>query len=224
MQTPQFDTQNDPSVGDGIHSIPQWLGVSTPPGDVPSRVNERDLDPEIRDVLFRLGHVFHASQPHGLSTTDLHDLTCFVLHKLLAWSPQAEQFSSSESVTTSQCVRYAVVIYMLMIHGPAYFSHKYLQATLVSELQGHLGGILDSLMVCHRPLALWMLLVGVVASHGTSEYYWFTTQVKILVELLQLYDWEDVVSCLEEVLWFKTKRAERLFQSRWEEMWAMSTT
>jgi hypothetical protein len=147
-----------------------------------------------------------------------------VLHKLLAWSPQAEQSSSPESVTTSQCVRYAVVIYMLMIHGPAYFSHKYLQATLVSQLQGHLGGILDSLTVCHRPLAVWMLLVGVVASYGTSEYYWFTTQVKILVELLQLYDWEDVVSCLEEVLWFKTKRAERLFQSRWEEMWAMNTT
>jgi hypothetical protein len=165
MQSPQFDTQNDPLVEDGIHSIPQWRAAMTMTADQhPLCLIELDLDPDIRDVFLRLRNVFIASVPRGLSTTDLHDLTIFLLHKLLAWSPQATQSHSSDSVATSQCVRYALVLYMLIIHGPAYFSHAHLQINLVSQFKTNLEGILAPLSAYHRPLALWMLLVGLTAS------------------------------------------------------------
>jgi hypothetical protein len=222
MQSPQFDTQNDPLVEDGIHSIPQWRAAMTMTADQhPLCLIELDLDPDIRDVFLRLRNVFIASVPRGLSTTDLHDLTIFLLHKLLAWSPQATQSHSSDSVATSQCVRYALVLYMLIIHGPAYFSHAHLQINLVSQFKTNLEGILAPLSAYHRPLALWMLLVGLTASHGTPDYDWFTIQAKILADLLHVRAWTDVVSCFEEVLWYQMQSAELLFQARWWEMWAL---
>jgi hypothetical protein len=225
MQSPQFDAQNDPLVEDGIHSIPQWLGAMTMTTDrQPLCLTDLDLDPDIRDVLLRLRNVFNASVPRGLSTTDLHDLTIFLLHKLLVWSPQATHLHSSEAAATSQCVRYAIVLYMLIIHGPAYFSHAHLQVNLVSHLRTHVEGILAPLSAHHTRLALWMLFVGMTASHETPDYDWFTIQVKILADLLHVRAWKDVVFCLEEVLWYQTQRAELLCQARWWEMWALDAT
>jgi hypothetical protein len=219
MQSPQFDAQNDPFVGDGVPPIPQWLGAMEVVTDqLPSRLTDLDLDPDIGNIFLRLCNVFWISQPCGLPTPDLHDLTIFVLHKLLAWTPQATHLHSSEAVATSQCIRYAVALYMLIVQGPKYFPHTHLQANLVSRLKNHLDGILASLLTYHEPLALWLLLVGMTASYGTTDYYLFTTQIKNIVVPLHLHTWKDVIPSLEEVLWYKTQRVEHLFQARWEEM------
>ena len=113
---------------------------------------------------------------------------------------------------------------MLILQGPAYFSHAHLQANLVSHLKHHLDSILNLLSIRHGPLTLWMLSVGMVASHDTPEYYWFTSKAKVLVNILHLHTWNDFVSCFEKVLWSRMQRAEHLFQTRWKEAWATDAT
>jgi hypothetical protein len=191
---------------------------------LPTFLTKLHLDPEIGDIFFRLRSVFHVSWPQCLTTTDLHDLTIFVLHKLLTWSPKATQTDLCPVVAASQCVRYAVAIYMLILQGPAYFSHAHLQANLVSHLRHHLDSILTLPLLHHGPLTLWMLSVGMVASHDTPEHYWFTSKAKTLVNTLHLHTWDDFVSCFGEVLWSRMQRAELLFQTRWEEAWATDAT
>src|SRR4051812_5873418 len=93
-QTPQFDVQDDLEVGDAITPIPQWLNVTTTSLDeIPPYLVNFEMDPSVGDVFFRLRNLFRQSQQHYLSTTDLHDLTCFVLHKLLLPSPTTSELS-----------------------------------------------------------------------------------------------------------------------------------
>jgi hypothetical protein len=221
-QTPQFSVQDDLGVGDGIASIPQWLSLSTTSQDQFSPdFLDLDLDPTINNVFLRLRHVFHVSQEHELSTTHLHDLTCFVLHKLLVWSPSTKEHKSSNAIATSQCIRYAVALYMLIIHGPTYFSHAHLQSTLVVELKRHLEDIMPVFTVTHAPIVLWVSIIGMVASPDVVTSGWFSAHATTLAHELDLCTWADVCSSVEAVLWYKTQRGEEQFRRRWEE--AMST-
>ncbi|KAF2191369.1 hypothetical protein K469DRAFT_732760 [Zopfia rhizophila CBS 207.26] len=210
MQSPQFPTQKDSGVGDGIAPISQWHEAATSLRDpVPPPLDNLDLDPAIGEILFRLRNLFHEPRRFDLSNTDLHDLTCFVLHRLLLWSPQSTHRDISPAPAISECVRYAVALYMLIIHGPTYFSHARLQYNTTLQLRAHLEGSLASLLLSYGSLALWLLSVGMVASDGTPECHWFTTQAGTAIS--------SFVS-----IWLKTQQAEYLFRQRWEEVWAIT--
>lgn len=222
-QSPQFPTQNDSGFGDGISPILQWQEAATSlQNPVPPPLDNLHLDSEIGEILFRLRSIFHSPRRLELSNTDLHDLACFVLHRLLLWSPQSTQCDILEAAEISQCVRYAVALYMLIIHGPTYFSHALLQANATLQLRVHLESSLTSLLLSHGSLALWLLSVGMVASDDTSGRCWFTAQARIAASALDLYIWEDMSIRLEEVLWLKTEQTECLFRQRWEEVWAIT--
>jgi hypothetical protein len=222
MQSPQFDTQDDFQSGEGIPPIPQWLEIeSTARELLPQYLSNLELEPGIDEVFFRLRTLFIISQPCQLPSTDFHDLACYVLHRLLARSPQPTAPDHLSPLPISQCVRYAVALYMLVLHGPTYFSHAHLQSNLALLLKTHLESILDSLPLSYPPLALWLISIGMAASDGTPTHTWFISQAKTLAEYLQLYDWCDVSPLLEGVLWYKTQRAEWPFQRKWEEILAM---
>ncbi|KNG45392.1 c6 zinc finger domain-containing protein [Stemphylium lycopersici] len=221
LQTPQFDVQNDWGRGDAIAPIPQWVDAADKSQkELPSHFVGLEIQLSVRDTLLRLRSIFDMSQQQALSTTDLHDLTCFVLHKLLSLSPPP--FETSRGVAESECVRYSVALYMLIIHGPTYFTHAHLQSNLVSGLRAHLDGTMQSLSLYHEAIALWGLTVGMVASDGTSENFLFESQVKALCVRLNLHAWVDIRNLLEQVLWYKMPWAELIFQQRWE--MAMMTT
>ena len=179
------------------------------------------MDPTIGDVFMRLRHVFHVSRQQELSTTHLHDLTCFVLHKLLSWSPSKSQLKYSNSCSTSQCIRYAIALYMLIIHGPTYFSHAHLQSTLVIELKRYIEDLMPTFATANAEIALWILSIGMVASQDTDTSGWFSAYATTLAHDLALYTWVEVRSYLEVVLWYKIQRGEGQFRQRWEE--ALST-
>ncbi|RAR08088.1 c6 zinc finger domain-containing protein [Stemphylium lycopersici] len=221
IMTPQFDVQNDWGRGDAIAPIPQWVDAADKSQkELPSHFVGLEIQLSVRDTLLRLRSIFDMSQQQALSTTDLHDLTCFVLHKLLSLSPPP--FETSRGVAESECVRYSVALYMLIIHGPTYFTHAHLQSNLVSGLRAHLDGTMQSLSLYHEAIALWGLTVGMVASDGTSENFLFESQVKALCVRLNLHAWVDIRNLLEQVLWYKMPWAELIFQQRWE--MAMMTT
>ncbi|KAF1828899.1 hypothetical protein BDW02DRAFT_584146 [Decorospora gaudefroyi] len=222
MQSPQFDAQNDLMVGDGISPIPQWPVTMATQDQLPSYLSDLNLDPRVSDIFFRLRNLFRASQPDSLPSTDLHDLTCFVLHKLLAWCPQPTETDCSGILATSQCVRYAAALYMLIIHGPTYFSHAHLQSNMVLQLRTYLEDIMTSISVYHGPLAIWILLIGMVASENTSDWHWYAIRITVLAEQLHVCAWEDVLPCLEGVLWFREPRTEQIFKHRWAEAWTLS--
>jgi len=215
-QTPQFDVQDDLGVGDAIAPIPQWLEVAiSSQNQNPPHLVYLELDPLVGDVFLRLRNLF---SQHYLSTTDFHDLTCFVLHKLLLPSPPTSELSSNHMSEASQCVRHAIALYMLSIHGTTYFSHAELQWNLVSKLRDNIENVPGLFMIHHRPLLLWILYVGVVASYITPHRRWFTTEAKTFAAYMGVQTWDDTTVCLEEILWFKSPRADCLFHQAWEKV------
>ena len=217
-QTPQFDVQDDLRLGDGIAAIPQWFHLQTVSRDeIPCGFLNLELDPSISDVFLRLRHLFRVSHEHNLSTTDLHDLTCYILHKLLAWSPDESQPGHANLIATSQSIRCAVALYMLIIHGPTYFSHAHLQSSLVAELRRSIRSLLPMFAIENGPLALWVLIVGMAASQDALTSGWFTAKATTVARGLELRTWDDILQCMEGVVWYKTQRGEEHFRQQWEE-------
>ncbi|KAF2267217.1 hypothetical protein CC78DRAFT_490705, partial [Lojkania enalia] len=220
MQSPQFPIQSDSGLGDGIAPISQWHEAATNLQDpAPPSLDNLILSPEIGEVLFRLRNLFMEPRSFDLSNTDLHDLTCFVLHKLLLWSPQSTGRNIPQSLAASQCVRHALALYMLIIQGPTYFSHARLQYNTTLQLKAHLEGSLSPLLLSHKSLAIWLLSVGMVTSDGLQECDWFSNQAKAIITAYDLYTWENILTHLEEILWLKTQQSEHLFRQQWQDVW-----
>ncbi|KAE9366220.1 hypothetical protein N431DRAFT_352569 [Stipitochalara longipes BDJ] len=220
--SPQFETQDDFGRGHGIYAIQQWQR----PFLVEDRdldlldFDEVDLDPVLGNILNRLRSIFHNSAT--LSTTDLHDLTCFTLHRLLSLPPLTGV--DSRSLHTSGCLRFAISAYMLIIHGPTYYSHVHILNTFVIQLKSRLSSML-SLGECQHSLLIWLLSVGAVAStgHGTDESHWFRDQAGTISAALGIQHWDDIKLHLKRVLWLET-RSQVLFQQIWEEILTSTTT
>lgn len=223
-QSPQFLTQDDYGCGDGLAPIPQWYEATinihkatSTSLDVPL------LDPRITDILCRLHNLFDSNQ-YTLTTTDLHDLTLFVVHRLLLWSPQNQIDNFRCDLTASGSVRHALVLYMLMVQGPTYFSHARFQYATALKLQAQLEHTWYTMLVSHSSLALWLLSVGMVASDGVPEAQWFNAQASKAAETLNLQIWDDVVIRLQEIVWLDSPAAELLFQQKWNEIWIVTPT
>ncbi|CAG8948966.1 hypothetical protein HYFRA_00002094 [Hymenoscyphus fraxineus] len=219
--TPQFPTQNDFGFGDGVSTTQIWKEASSTDLDTNGLVlGSLDLEPSIQDIFSRLRNVFsHFSNinPHKfseMSSTDLHDLTCFILHRLL---PIIETPNTpSPALTISNCLRCAISIYFLIIHGPTYYSHTSLLTFLVLRLQKHLE-LLPELVNADDSLKLWLVSLGMTASKGITDDYWFAEQASILATSSNIRSWEDVVVRLRDVLWLDTQRCRPIFQT-WEEV------
>ncbi|KAH7359605.1 hypothetical protein BKA66DRAFT_427048 [Pyrenochaeta sp. MPI-SDFR-AT-0127] len=223
MQSPQFSTQEDSGVGLGIAPIPQWRDADPDLRDLGlSRLDGLNLDPAISDILFRLRSLFHNPERNNLTSTDLHDLTCFVLHRLLSWSPQQVYAHIPQAQMVSAGIRHAVALYLLINHGPTYFSHAHLQYELILELKASIGHSLDFLCLSHPTLALWLLSVGLVASNGTPDYHWFVNQARIVAKSEDIHTWEDMLGRLKEILWYPKLQTEHFFHHRWEEILAIT--
>lgn len=213
--SPQFETQDDFGRGDGICALQQWQSQFL--------IKDKDLnlldfdalgfDPDVGNIVNRLRSLFDDSTSHGpviLSATDLHDLTCFALHRLLSLPP----FTDAQSSNTSECLRHAVAAYMFIVHGATYYSHVHILNALITQLQFHLESLLSS-GECQDSLLLWYVSVGTVASTGTNESHWFRRKAIALSVALGLQCWDDVETHLKRVLWFEA-RSQVLFQRVWE--------
>jgi len=217
--SPQFETQDDSGRGDGICAVSQWQSPFSVK-DTGSHLldfDKLDLDPALRNIANRLRSILHS--PAILSATDLHDLTCFTLHRLLSLPPLPSV--GFPEFNTSECMRYAISAYMFIIHGPTYYSHVHLLNTLIIQLKSHINSML-SWRECQDSMLLWLLSVGAVASIGTNENDWFCNEAGTIAGTLGARGWDDIEMHLSKVLWLGT-RSSVLFQQTWEDILASAS-
>ncbi|KAK8034923.1 hypothetical protein PG993_009918 [Apiospora rasikravindrae] len=210
--SPQFPVQDDDGCGDGLSPIPQWR--STPIEPEPLSIQVPDLETQTKSILARLNQVVRESQTSGLSTTDLHDLTCYVIHRLLLLPCLTDQYS--QSTTISECIRHAMILYMFIIHGPTYFPHTAMMNGITLQLRNGLE-VLFATGREYDEVLLWLVSVGLVASVDTTEHRWFRTRAAQSTLLLGLYTWEDVLAQMRVVLWLDTPLGSS-FWRKWEEI------
>ncbi|KAJ5310320.1 Cytochrome P450 61 [Penicillium atrosanguineum] len=150
MGHPQFDTQDDFGIGDGIPPIPEWQLDPAATHELPETI--LDVDYDVRNVFIRLRNVFQRIQNMQFPNTQLHDLTSFVIHRLLYLPLDAANVQRSP---ISECIRCAVLIYMFIIQGPTYYSHAIMLNTVVISLIENLSR-LDVTSRIYSSLDIWL--------------------------------------------------------------------
>ncbi|RAL11185.1 Zn(II)2Cys6 transcription factor [Aspergillus homomorphus CBS 101889] len=226
---PQFDTQDDVGIGDGIPPIPEWqfnsssvLFIEEKAIDFLGLVND-DVEYAVRNVFIRLRNAFQRAQHIPIPPTHLHDLTCFVIHRLLLSAPlDTTERNPEDSLPTpsplTECVRYATILYMFIIHGPTYYSHAVMLNTMVTRFVQYLKQS-DLTPHVHTPLDVWFMAVGLVASTGTnpSHYQWFLERARMVASgNLHLTNWSDAIKKVKSVLWLDTVQADTIFRPHWD--------
>lgn len=207
---PQFPIQDDLGIGDGVCPTLQWLLASPDFESSSEAINDLDIDPVVIDILTRLRNI--SQEASSLSGTELHDLTCFVVHKLLLlppFSPQNLQSAASESL------RYAMALYMLAIHGTTYYSHIGLVMTIMQQFRSYLEILVGSDV--DESLKIWIFSVGMVSSIDPINSKWFTEQAYLAATSLKTQTWEDVLVHFGRVLWMEIPRGV-IFQQHWKDI------
>lgn len=212
MGHPQFETQDDYGIGHGIPPIPEWRLTSTALNENFSELNSIDGDHTVRNVFIRLRNVFQRAQGTPLPNTRLHDLTCFVVHRLLH---SASDTVNSQSLPIIECIRYAILLYLFIIQGPTYYSHAVIFNMIVTRFMEHLKQLESSLRV-YDSADIWLLMIGMVASTGTPNYQWFMERARAIAISLQLGTWNDVIVRIKSVLWWETLQGEAIFRPHWD--------
>ncbi|KAL4787741.1 hypothetical protein BJX76DRAFT_369032 [Aspergillus varians] len=220
MGHPQFLTQDDVGIGDGIPLIPEWQLDITSMDDDPHILNILDqiVHFEVRNVFIRLRNALTRAQHLPSSNTRLHDLTCFVIHRLLLSVPPPTCLPESQSPIT-ESIRYATVLYMFIIHGRTYYSHDVILNAISTRLIQNLT-VLYSPSRFHSSVDLWFLAIGLVASSNTPNYAWFAGRAEMVATSLQIRSWDQVLMHIKTILWMDIPQAEALFRSHWDAMFS----
>ena len=208
--SPQFDVQDDFCNGDGIAPIDQWLSALKTEHNPDLRgLANLDVDSSLKDILIRLRFILNPPISSGanLSTNDLHDLTCYVLHKLLL--PFAAELRSE-----SECLRYALAIYMFVIHGPTYYSHLAILHQIVLKLRGHIRPAMTSNNM-DSSLLIWCFSIGMSASIGTEAQDWFIANAAPLTSSQGLENLDSVELYLQSILPLDA-RSKAMFHAAWQ--------
>lgn len=215
--SPQFQIQDEVGLRGGISPISHWYTAPTVQHKEMFSVDGVELDPIITGIMVRVGSVLGLE----LTGTELHDLTCFVLHKLLLLPALAATDATATAI--SECLRYAAALFMLLLHGTTYYSHHELTAALQMQLKGHLRQVLGTNYI-YSAAGIWILSIGMAISNdslssSTEDIQWFTDQAYVAKSALGLHTWEDVLSCLEKVLWVRTwQHGAGLVRQGWDEV------
>lgn len=217
---PQFPTHDGHGLGPGIAPIPQWHTAAEDPAEL--LINGIDIDPAVMDIMTRLRRTLRLD----LTGTELHDLTCFVLHKLLLLPSPAKPDANVTAVAVSECLRYALSLFMLMTHGTTYYSHHNLASVLLLQLKTHLQQFAGSTAYAYSAAGIWILTVGMAASGGcgvaalaTDSHQWFVDQAYVAKSALGMRTWDDVLARLETVLWVNhSPLGADIFRQGWEEI------
>lgn len=212
MGHPQFETQDDAGMGHGIPLPLEWQLASDASDDEVPCLDRDDVGPEIWSVLARLRSIFHRAQHTPFPATLLHDLTCFVIHRLLLSAPDSDD---DEAAPLTEALRYAIISYMFLTQGPTYFSHMAIFQKVVSHLARHLQR-LESSFRPHDELRLWLLAVAMVATAGTENYPHIVEQARLTAAWLQLHNSADALCRVKSILWLETPCGEAILQPHWD--------
>ncbi|KAL5361461.1 hypothetical protein BJX96DRAFT_85199 [Aspergillus floccosus] len=209
---PQFETQDDLGIGDGIPPIPEWQIDSFSLNDPDLKI--MDVEYGVLNVYYRLRNVFQRAPRIPFPPTQLHDLTCFVIHRLLFSVPDT---TTSPSSPMTESLRYGIVLYMFIVQGPTYFSHAVILNTIVTQLINRIAE-LESTPHESGSFDIWLLGVGMVASAGTAHYSWFVERARAMARSLNFGSWDEVLVNMKSILWLETVPVENKFQPHWDSL------
>lgn len=212
MGHPQFETQDDVGIGDGIPPIPEWQIDSTAMCDDINSIIDTDVADEVMNVVVRLRNVFQRASRVPFPTTQLHDLTCFVVHRLLLSKTDVYTVASSP---ITECIRYAIILYLFIVHGPTYYPHNVMLNAMVTKLIQSLEK-LESTSHKTGSLDVWFATVGMVASAGTAHYPWFYEKARLIVASLHIESRHEIIDRVKSVLWLEAPQCEYIFSQQWE--------
>lgn len=110
MGMPQFDVQDDLGNGTGIPPPPEWqldFTIAILQEDLPqifgvSETDVENINLEVRHVFIRLHNLFRRAQTNHISSTVLHDLTCYVVHRLLLLHADTTAASNAHTHNSDQ--------------------------------------------------------------------------------------------------------------------------
>jgi len=211
---PQFETQDENGTGNGIPSIPEWHLDSSTCDHHHLELVKLLIDETVRSIFVRLHKVFRKAHGTPITTTQLHDLTCYVIHRLLPTSSGSDALSSSP---LTECMRYAIVLYMFITHGTTYYPHTFIFNRTLVQFKDQLEKLMPSPWL-YDSLGVWLLSIGLVASTGTLHYQWFLERARVIATFLQLQCWDEVYVHVKSVLWLETPQGEYSFRPHWENM------
>jgi hypothetical protein len=209
---PQFETQDDFGTERGIASIPQWYLEPPIRRSYPSSLKALMTDETVCNAFIRLRNVFERAQDVPLSTTQLHDLTCFVIHRLL---PSASGSTITFASPLTECMCYGIILYMLIIHGTTYYPHTFMLDQVLTRFETQLE-LLETDFRAHDSLSVWLLTIGMAASIGTEHYHQLAGRARVVAASLELSGWNEVTTHIENVLWLKTSQDEQRFRPHWD--------
>lgn len=212
----QFDTQDDLGVGDGISPISEWHLIQAL--SEPSDIGDFNVDEPVANILHRLRNLSLTAQKLPLSTTKLHDLACFVIHRLL---PTKSDFSCSTPSSTTEVMRYALILYMLIIHGTTYYPHTLVLNQALARFVKHYEQS-ELVLYTQDALRVWLLAIGMVASIGTSHYPWLSGKARTTAALMQMRTWDEVFRHIKSVLWFCMAPGESGLRPHWDAIFITS--
>lgn len=207
---PQFETQDDLGIGDGIPTIPEWQFASEPIYDDLPELGSNNIDHGVKNIFLRLRRVFGRTSRVPLSPTRLHDLACYVIHRLLL----VPGTTGYEPSPVTECLRHATMLYIFIIQGPTYFSHEAILNSIVMEFMEHLKS-LESLPRTVDAFDVWLFNIGMAASTG-ANYEWFWERAKKTALSLRLSDWDDVLLHVKWILWLDLPQCESIFRPHWD--------
>ncbi|KAK1968299.1 hypothetical protein LY78DRAFT_679461 [Colletotrichum sublineola] len=208
---PQFETQDDAGIGDGVPPPPEWQLDSTAFQEDTSEIGDAEMDYTVRDVAVRLRNIFRRAQQVPLAPTRLHDITCFVIHRLLLSIPHGTDTLSP----ASECIRNAIILYMFIIQGPTYYSHAVIFNTILGRFMNHLAQ-LHAARHEYGSLDVWLLTIGMAASYGTEYYGWITSRLRDVVRATHLTCWDDALVHARGLVWLETRRSDEAFRHHWD--------
>ncbi|CAG7946256.1 unnamed protein product [Penicillium nalgiovense] len=211
MGHPQFETQDDFGIGDGIPPIPEWQFDSIALDDQLFDLSTIEVDYAVNNIFNRLRNIFQRARNIPLPATQLHDLTCFVIHRLLLSAP-ATAIPPPSPMTES--VRYGIILYMFIAQGPTYYSHAVIQNTIVVRFMEQLEHLASTRV--YDSLDVWFAAVGLVASAGTAHHGWFMKRAQDIAAALQMGNFGDTLTHIKAVLWLEKPQSEDLFRSHWD--------
>ncbi|EFQ32459.1 uncharacterized protein GLRG_07729 [Colletotrichum graminicola M1.001] len=208
---PQFETQDDTGTGDGVPPPPEWQLDSAAFHEDISELDGIEIDYTVRDVAVRLRNIFRRAQKMPLAPTRLHDLTCFVIHRLLLSIPSGMDTQSP----ASECVRNAIILYMFIIQGPTYYSHTVMFNVILGRFMNHLEQ-LHTIPHEYGSLDVWLLTIGMAASYGTEHYECITRRVRDVVHATKLTCWDDTLIYARRLVWLETRHSDEAFRHHWD--------
>ncbi|EKV04878.1 hypothetical protein PDIG_86790 [Penicillium digitatum PHI26] len=218
MGHPQFETQDDFGIGDGIPPIPEWQFDSTVLDDQLFDLSNIEVEYAVKNVLSRLRSIFHRVRNMPFQATQLHDLTCFVIHRLLLSAP-ATTISLPSPITES--IRCGVIIYMFIAQGPTYYSHAVILNTIMIRFMENLEH-LTSISRVYDSLDVWFAAVGMVASAGTPHHRWFMSRAREIAVALNLENFDVILFHIKSVLWLEKPQSEDLVRSHWDNIFSLT--